>query len=158
MTNSETLDRPVVTQTLLGWLHSRNRLSNRLDVMFDVATRIDHQVRAVFTSQVKTARTRSSRDGYDHSYMVGWSEKIGDDGEVFGEFVVSTPRTLDADACEVLRFRLGSSLLPIVRDFAARPIEERQFILTRDFYTMDRWSLSFESADILLDVQFVYER
>ena len=158
MTNSETLDRPIATQTQLGWLHSRSRLSNRLDVMFDVAARIDHQVRAVFTSQVKAARTRSSMEGYDHSYLVLWSEERDDEGEVSGVFVVSTPRTLDDDACEVLRFRLGSSLLPTVRDFSARPIEQRQFVLTRDFYTMDKWSLSFESADILLDVQFVYER
>ena len=143
MTNTETLVRTTATQTQLGWLYSRSRLSNRLDDMFDVAARINHQVRAAFTSQVTAARTTPSFDEFPFRYEVLWVDEFDDDGQVYPAFVVSTPRTATA--------------APALAVFASRPIEERRFVLTRDLYTMDRWTLSLASADFVLDIRFDYE-
>ena len=157
MTNTETLVRTTVTRTQLGWLYSRNRLSNRLDDMFGVAARIDHQVRAAFTSQVKAARTTSSYGEFPYRYEVFWCDETDDDGEIFPAFVVSTPATARSEGREVIRFRLAAAAGDALALFATRPAEERRFVLTRDLYTMDRWTLSLLSAHFALDIRFDYE-
>ncbi|MDP9027850.1 MAG: hypothetical protein M3N46_09925 [Actinomycetota bacterium] len=158
MTNTETLVRTTVTHTQLGWLYSRNRLSNRLDDMFGIAARIDHQVRAAFTSQVKAARITSSFDEFSFRYEVLWCDEYDDDiGESFASFVVATPRTATSESREVVRFRLAATATDALALFATRPAAERRFILTRDLFTMDRWTLSLVSARFALDIRFAYE-
>jgi len=157
VTNTETLVRTTVTRTQLGWLYSRNRLSNRLDDMFGVAARIDHQVRAAFTSQVKAARTTSSFEEFPFRYDVLWCDEFDDTGEAFAAFVVVAPGTAASESREVVRFRLAATATDALALFARRPADERRFILTRDLYTMDRWTLSLVSAHFALDIRFDYE-
>lgn len=156
MTNSETLVRPHVTHRQLGWLHSRNRLNNRLDDMFAVAARIDHQVRVAFTSQVRAARTATSFHDLPHRYEVHWAEEVDDD-PIHGTVIVTTERIGDSVGRELIRFRLVAPAAAALVSFASRPVEERQFVLMRDHYTMDSWSLSLVCGQNALDVRFDYE-
>ena len=155
MTITETLDRPTPTHTQLGWVYARSRLSNRLDDMFDVAARINHHVRASVTSQVTEARTPLSFDELPFRYEVLWCDE-DDIGDFFPSFVVMTPRTAESEGCEVIRFRLAAKATAALALFALRPLAERQFVLSRDLYTMDRWTLSLASAELTLDIRFDY--
>jgi len=72
--------------------------------------------------------------------------------------VVTNPRAAASEAREVLRFRLAATAIDALALFATRPIEERRFLLTRDLFTMDRWTLSLVSPHFALDIRFEYGR
>jgi SAM-dependent methyltransferase len=67
---------------------------------------------------------------------------------------VTNTETLIRESREVVRFRLAATATDALALFAMRPADERRFILTRDLFTMDRWSLSLVSAHFALDIRF----